>query len=466
MSKETLSLVEEQKKLWNPIVGQQGLDKRIQQAKNGHLPRGLSLDEISEKNEFMRVLGPFASKVLLASDPNNTSIIPEQIAIAGGWCAIRTADVNSIGQNGVIMNPITGSLETIDSVEQVAKWIASSPTFDQVVESIGAPLGAEYVLISERRLWTTRITNKLSQIFARDLSGKEKNLLERGIEEAEIKRSIMTKRYLRFVTQNSDIKVKRIVDEDIWEELQDVQKDLFKKINISVEDLENAYPNEASIISSSALVWSMYSEPYFDMLRTNNAITKKTVFVAEPVLHTYADNQSGNTVVNTIYQDKGIYFEQGGINPNTGFIAFIECVGQNGMNVRKRLQVGEVPNISNWKNLFELDNILDIEKNSVLDVKQNLLFIWGINFLPFGKTKQALLRLTELQEEFQREKEKITSSFSKSSLKKDENIRNKIQSQINELRLEFRSLVANENSVIARDLKNLFTILTSDLEMI
>lgn len=465
MSKEmcTISSDEVQRNLWGKICGEQGITKRVTQAMTGHLPNGLTLPEILKEAEgFSSVLGEFAPRVLIASNPNNPfALVPEQIAVAGGWCALRTKDVAGFNEKGVIMNPENGAIEQIRSVDQVADWIQKAATFDQIIESIGSPKAAEYVVISEKKLWTQRITAKLSQIFNRQLSEEEKDKIEEAIDQTEKDRALMTKRYLGLATGNENLVFQRVVDEDIWEDLEKAKNEMLERAGLSIDGLCNAFPNETPIIKSTALVWAMYSEPYFEILRTRGFITKKNVFIVEPSLHTYADNFSGNKVVQTIYQDKGVYFDKGGINPNTGFIAFMECLTPDGINVRKNLGVAEVPNVTNWPRLFD-GGILDPEKNAVVNPKDNLLFIWGVNFLPFGQTRQRLLELIILQETFLEEKKKNASLFSKSA-QKDKEVRESVQRKTEELRQLFLVNIRGVNEQIALDLKNLFKLLTKGI---
>lgn len=136
-----------QRTLFEPLGGMQGLQRRIDLAKKGWLPYGNTLEELSQQNgRFFEILGNFAPKVLIASAPNNPStLLPEQIAIAGGWCALRTKDVAALGDKGIIMDPQTATIQQVSSVNQVAEWIQKSVSFDQIMESIGAAQASEYV---------------------------------------------------------------------------------------------------------------------------------------------------------------------------------------------------------------------------------------------------------------------------------------------------------------------------------
>lgn len=467
MSKETLIQLtpyQTQQGLWGKICGIDGLTKRIDQARRGHLPDGLILRELTDRTDFEAVLGDnFAPRVLIASDPNNpATLIPEQIAIAGGWCALRTKDVATLSEKCMIMDPKTGLIMPVTSVWQVADWIKQSVSFDQIVESVGFPKGAEYAVISEQGLWSRRLAAKLSDIFDRKLAPAEISAIEKAVARTEQARATMTERYLALAT-GGPVDFRRIVDEDIWDDLRRAKSVMLGRVGLPEWKLIDKFPSESPIIKTSSMVWAMYSEPYFDALRRNGYVTKKTVFIVEPSLHTYADNASGNTVVQTIYQDRGKYFDPKGINPNTGFIAFMECITESGVNVRKNLGVGQVPNISNWRNLFE-NGTLTPDKNLAIEPRDNKLFVWGLNFLPFGATRQNLLRLVKLQEEFIKEKLAITSSVPSSSMR-DPNARKTIQGRVEELRQQMLQRVNRENEQIADALKGLFARLTEGLDI-
>lgn len=463
MTKEILlSQSEIQKKLWGKVCGEQWLKSRIDKARKGHLPGGLTLDGNIER--FNDILGDFAPRVLILSNPDNPlSLLPEQIAAAGGYCALRTKDVESLSKEGVIMNPITSELAEIKSVEQVCRWIIDSVTFDQAIESIGTPEAFEYVAISERRLWTERVNAKLSKVFDRKLSQAEQNMVERSLEEAEKIRAIITERYISLVTGNENVNFKRVIDDDIWEDLKKAQEEMFARAGITINDLVSNFPSDAETIKSSAIVWAMYSEPYFDMLRNKGFIKNKTLFIVEPTLHTFADTAAGNAVVNAIYQNSGEYFDPNGINKNTGFIAFIECVKTGGDSVRKKSGVGEVPNISNWKRLLK-DGFLNPLNNNIIDPTQNQLFVWGVNLFPYGKVRDSLLALLEIQEEFQAEKKKISQRITLECGKKDLDARSRLQCQVDGLRKELLNKILCENEKIALNLEKLFVYLTKGVD--
>ncbi len=460
-----LSPPEVQRNLWGKLCGEQGIQKRLDQARRGHLPSGLSLAELyGEEERFAAVLGEFAPRVLIVSDPSNPlSLVPEQIAVAGGWCALRTKDVANLSQQGVIMDPQTGALQTVRNVDQVACWIQQSVTFDQIVESIGAPNASEYAVISEKRLWTERLVAKTGAIVGRKLNQKEQDALEQAVDISEKVRAEMTKRYLQIVTGNENIIFTRVVDEDIWKDLRLAQAEMLSYVGLSIAKLQAMFPKDAETIKTSAMVWAMYSQPYFQVLRDKGLLEKQTVFVVEPSLHTFADTAPGNEVVQRIYQEQARYFDPKGMNKDTGFIAFIECVTPEGLNVRKNLAVGEVPNIVNWPTLFMEGQALDPSMNAVVNPKDNKLFLWGVNLFPFGKVRERLLRLVTLQEEFQREKAGISQTFSANELKRNPEARISMQQKVGEIRQRIELAVADENQKIAKELQSLLSQLTRNL---
>lgn len=443
-----------QQKLWGSFVDKRPidiLDRRIGEAKAGHLPRGKTLKELSAAQS--EILGnAFAPRVVIMSVPESTSaLVSENIAIAGGWCALRTADVRKLG-NGQIVNPITGQREKITSVEQVADWITDSIAFDQIVEAIGGAIGGEYLGISEQEFWSQRIIEKLNERIGKDMdkeSGnkildvKQQEKIREAIEKAEEKRAEMTQRYLRFVT-GRNVRLRRIVDADIMAELKQAQNELFKKAGLSVEELSEMFPKQRNQILSRAVIWSMYSEPYFDILRRTGNLSKVTVYIVEPILHAAADDDPGKIVVEKIYQNKGIYFDKDGINANTGFVAYMECIDGNGNSTRRALDIGQVPNVSNWQKLLSSGEKLTPDQNNTIDPRKNQLFLWGLNFLPFGKTQEILFRLIELKSRFDIELQKK-------------------QGKEQDILTEFLPEVEMCNQAIAGELKDFFKAMTKGL---
>lgn len=447
-----------QNQVWGKTCRPEGIAMRINDAKKGHLPAGITLAEISEKlDRFSKVSGEFAPRVLIMSAPTNpNSLIPEQLAVAGGWCALRTKDVADLSDRGIIMNPESGEVEKVTSVNQVAEWITRSVTFDQIVESIGPIKGSEYVVMSERRLWSMRIISKLETILRKRLTTDEKSDVIQAVEDAETIRALTTQRYIQYVTGDDNIVFRRVVDEDVWDGLKKARDEMLRKGDLSVEKLKLWYPEAALTLPYSSLVWAMYSEPYFNMLRQEGYMSAKKAYIVEPSLHASAENQAEIDLAINIYRDKGIYGDRKGFNTNTGFIAYLECVDGKGANVRRVLNTGEVPNVSNWQNLFRQGGMLDPQRNLTLTPPDNQLFIWGANLLPVRSTLQALVQLATMQDEYKAEKARFGQQLNKFSTNGE---RSSIQRKANALKDELLQKVEEQNEIIANNLKQLFIYL-------
>lgn len=463
---------EAQSKLFEPLGGSNNIDSKIAGAGRAFTPEGKTLNDLAENGpeKFAEILGEFAPKVLLVTNPNNPkTLVPEQIAAAGGWCAIRTKDLTYLNNQGVMMNPETGRLDKVQSVDQVADWVMQAVAFDQVAEAIGPVRAGEYVAISERRLWAGRLVDKTRHILRRSLSTSEQDTLERAVEAAEQVRAQMTQRYIEFVTQKPGVIFQRVVDDDIWDGLRSARTEMLLKGDLSLSQLRKWYPDEAPFMDSSSLVWAMYAEPYFDLLRSEGYISAKQVFIVEPIMHATAETRPEIDLTQKIFQRAGIYGDPKGFNANTGFIAFVECLNKNGRNVRKEMGIGEVPNIVNWQKFLAQGGTLDPEKNATIIPKDNQLYIWGVNFMPFGQTREALLSLVQLQRRFLEEKAQLQRLYGEV---RDDNtvyvspeVGKIIGQKTNEMKQEYAKIAAQQNEIIAKNLRKLFSHLTEGIRI-
>lgn len=455
-----------QRRLWQPLGGENLLQRKIDLAKRGMLPDGKELPLLEgDECEFSTLLGEFAPKVLIASNPNSgCSLVPEQLAVAGGWCAIRTKDVENISNAGVIMNPVTGELEKVSSVSQVADWIPRAIAFDQIIESVGAVNAREYAVISERRLWSQRLSDKVEAILGK-LSSEERDELELSVETAERIKAELTARYIEYVTGKDRVIFQRVVDDDIWEDLEKARDDMLRQVGLTVEKLETSNPRQKNTLQSSSLVWAMYSQPYLDMLRQKGYIQNQKAFVVEPAMHAALESEAEKEMGRAIYWDKGKYMDQRGFNNDTGFIAYIECLTGNGRNVRKELAAGQVPNISNWNSMLQTNGILDPERNCVLNPADNNLYLWGVNFLPLGSTQRVLLELADIQQIFRDEKTRLSTQFMTNGKGADPSARGRMQQKTETLKAELIDQVRERNFLLARDLRAFFSYITEGIEV-
>lgn len=431
-----------QEKLLGPF---QQTRNRIESAQRGHLPNGKTLEDLP-----LSILGSeFAPKVIIGALPESAT--KDSLTISGGWCTLRLVEAGKLEKERVLLNPVTGTEEPITSIQQVANWLQDSIAFDQVVEAIGPILGNEYVAISESRLWAKRILIAVENSLGK-LKFSERKFLIQAVEDAEKKRALLTERYLQLVLGKS-VRLRRITDREIWGDLRKAQQELFSKSGLSVASMAKEFSNGNNNLSSRVLVFSLYSEPYFAMLRRKGLVTNQNVVISEPTIHTRTKDLAGNAVIQAVYQANGKY-GQPGINPNTGFVAFMECLWQGnekgkgkGEPVRDTLAINQVPNTSNWRELFS-NGFLNPTQEPDLDPLKNPLFVWGVNLIPFGKTRQTLLKLLEVKEQFIDEKKNV-----KLNSKEDaDNFKRKFLDEIKQL---------NQN--LAQDLWDFFERMTEGL---
>lgn len=447
-----------QQRLWGKVFPD-AIRKRQEAAGRGWIPQAIASDETNI--DINAILGEFTPKVLTIANPQSVSLIPEQLAIAGGWCALRTKDMESFKPDvGVLLNPQDGKPEPIKSVQQVCEWIVQSVAFDQVIESIGAATGAEYVAISERKLWSTRIVEKLTKIFLRDLTANEQQQIEEAVEISEQIKFSITQRYLEYVLGRKP-QLARVVDEDIWEDLRGARDEMLQNAGLSIPLLQQEFPTDPTLVNTS-LVWAMYTQPYFDVLRERGYIERNIAIVVEPSHHAFVETKAEVVMARRVFGERGRYFDANGFNNQTGFVTFIECLDGKGQNVRKTLAIDSVPNISNWKRLFTSSGFLSPENNATLTPSDNRLFLWGLNFIPFGKVQEALLQIISVQEEFKKKKDELANQFPVET-RRDVNVRQSMQQKVEELRQELLQQVNQYNEVIAKELQQFFAFITKGI---
>lgn len=449
---------ETQQRLWGRVFPD-AVRKRQDAATRGWIPQPLVGGDANA--EVAHMLGEFAPKVLTIADPQGISLVPEQIAIAGGWCALRTKDMEGFRPDvATLINPATGTPEPIRSVKQVCEWIIQSVAFDQVIESIGAANASEYVAISERKLWSSRIVEKLGKIFSRDLTAKEIQQIDEAVEMSEKIKFGMTQRYMEYLLGGKP-NLTRVVDEDIWEDLRSARDKMLQKAGLSIPALQQEFPTDVTLANTS-LVWAMYTQPYFDVLRDRGYIKRDIAVVVEPSHHAFVETRAEATMARRVFGESGRYFAPGSFNDKTGFVTFIECIDGKGQNVRKTLAIDNVPNISNWRNLFTSGGFLSPESNVTLTPSENMLFIWGLNFIPFGKVQEALLQVVGVQDAFKNAKETLGNQFPVET-RRDPAVRQSMQQQVEELRQEFIQQINQYNESIAKELQQFFAFITKGI---
>ncbi len=373
----------------------------------GRLPQ----PEWAEKN-----LGETYDKTVLASKgveqlgKNKNSVY----TVLGGWCAIRTKCLREIGE-GILTDPVTGKKKQIKTVSQVAQWIQNAVSLDQIVETIGIYNGTNYVAISEEKLWTKKVINTLELYFNRELTDNEKQNIFIVIKTAEEIRYKITKKYIEYVSGHG-ISLTRVFDSDIYDDLIQGRNILFEKVGISINDLVEPMilrilkrsDSELQVgtktrndllnyIDNSTLVWYMYTGDYLELLKKKNYVNTPNGIIIEPWSHAVS-NESEAKFNTLIFTGKNSYLHPGGVNENLAYIAIDEASNYNWKSYKSQLSIAEIPNIQNYKIFFEKNTYTNTFSN--LELAKNLPFMYGVNFLPYGKCRKLLLEIISVNDEY------------------------------------------------------------------
>lgn len=458
---ETQTSATIQKNLWTRVCRPNGVERRVRLVKAGHLPQSSSLAEANGLMEnFGDMLGEFAPRVMVLPQTKE-QLSAENVTVAGGWCALRSRDLDLMRDSSSIRDPLSSAEKVISSVEQYADWLRQSVAFDQIVESVGAVAAKEFVVISERRLWSSRIREKVALALRRKLNSAEEQKLCQALEDAELARSKLTEGYLREVV-GGEFRFRRVVDEDIWGDLRAARDDTLYPIGWDVGRLSREFGISPKVINLSAMVWAMYSQPYFDVLRSNGYATGEFGLVVEPSEHACAETRPESVLAKELYAKKGVYLSPG-LNNRTGFIPYFECLTGNGDNTRKALTIDEIPNVANWQTWMQSGGRLDPEKNATTNPAENQVFLWGMNLLPYGETLTALLSIGALADAFKAQKAEISKTIAVNR-SDPEVFRANIASQqakVNDLRIMIEQAVARQNEVVLANLNALFRKVTT-----
>ena len=306
--------------------------------------------------------------------------------------------------------------------------------------------------ISEVKLWSERICQKLTDNLSLTLSSGERESIFNAVEAADQTRYRLTQKYINFVTESSrGTDLIRLPDYQIWQELIQSREELMGAAKISLDSLARLNGSSLSLLNSLSMVWAMYSEPYFRNLKKSGYISGKTFLLAESASHGIPASATESEFINRVYREIGVYFDRDGINPNTGYAAFIGCIDSNGKNARRTLELGNIPNLANWQQWLE-NGRLAPNNNLNLNLKENQLLLWGLNLMPFDSgVQQAILKLSDIKAQFNQVKMELSRRFSGRDA----------QAPIEELRKTFTPQIYDQNQALAGRLGVFFKYLTT-----
>ncbi len=373
-------------------------------------------------------LGETYDKVILASAGVEKAFTnPDEYTVLGGWCALRTKDLQNI-QRGFLINPFTGSPTTIKTVKQVSQWIKEAISLDQIVETVGLYNGNNYVLISEVSLWAKKIIRYLEQYFSRNLTPYETDSIFTALEESETIRCKITKRYIEYAKEDG-INITRVTDTEIYHELVEQRNELLSRMGTSLREVAEEIVNNRKPFTSSeihnltnfenyideySLVLTMYTGPYLELLQNKKYVTTPSALIIEPWTHIRANNEAMAFCNQKIFANKSgrnNYLTPSGINANLAFIAVIEASNSYFIPDKVVKNISEVPNLKNY------NRYLKQERQEISKMDQpfldNDIFSFTYNYYPYGICNSLLCEaLSKTENHRIRSNQQTSSTFS------------------------------------------------------
>ncbi len=381
------------------------------QQPNGGIPDG----KLPSHDWAEKFLGETFHKVILAT--NGIEKLGEkgyEFTVLGGWCAVRTQCLKEISE-GKLTDYISGETKTFTTTFEVARWLQSAIAFDQIIEAVGKYNGTEYVAISEERMWTEKVVHALERYFSRKLHQTEKDEIQIAIHNAEEKRYECTKRYLEYAS-GKKINLLRVVDRDIYKDLELARTRLFRKLNISLSDLtkstidritnrkqilevnelENFIKSINSYIKSYSLIWMMYTGPYLSILKKKGFVKTPKAIVIESWNHFSGIEIEAKTEFNyrLFGQNNGEnnQLQPHSINEDIAFIAMDEPSDFRWKRHRRTRKINKVPNIHNVEKYVHTLSVSPTITS--LDLSKNEVYQECFNFIPY---KQGFTLLNKMQ---------------------------------------------------------------------
>lgn len=362
---------------------------------------------------------------------NEMQLEINNITAIGGWCAVRTKDFENI-KRGVLENPLSGELSPISKIADVTSWLRKSQSLDQIIESVGTFTGDKYVIMSERRLWTTKLEKALEKFFQRSLSQKETQNLYEAVIFSETRKYEMTKKYIDFVTKKSNF-VTEIRDEDYMQEIEKNKNRLLENHKIDLDKLTALFINQksqdrditndekkelADYISEYTKVWYFFTGDYLENILKKNGIvrTEKAVLIncwQYSVNYQIKLEQIINKIV--LNQGKG-YLSKGFENENIWFVAYLSAEDYRFRQYKTHKSLSLIPNATNFKN-YLLSLTEHVNKLNTTFLSNDIFFQDIFNFAQDFESVQILKQITNENSEFSNVRNSIKQSDNQQKLK-------------------------------------------------
>lgn len=374
----------------------------------------------------------------------------DDITAIGGWCALKTADMDRIRNDSSITDPLTGVTERIISVQQMAEWLERAIDIIQIREAVGIFKGTEYVAISEVESWGDRMKSEAARCLGRSLLPIEITRLEDALNNAELKRFTYTQRYLDYVTKRENNLV-RVVDYDISSDLDRIRDEMLEEAGISLKELQVKFPNERGSLPGYSRIWGMYLGSWLQLLQTKGFITTSKGMIIEPTSHALGETKAKADVNYRIFGDKrNSYLNKTGINANLAFATFADVLYPSGDRMAKKYTVDRLPNPENWPSF--LRNIEDDQMSGDLTLSRNPAFIWGVNLFPYGQARTALLRMVLIKDTYQQQKNALGLEGLNSSQDAKESNTVKVQ----KLKIEYALQMREQAQIVIAEMGKMF----------
>jgi len=443
--------------LFSKLLGEEKISK-IQSAIVG--PSGKMGQGVVPSMKWMNErFGEFGERILMVPSKYQRIKERDSFTTIGGICAVRTADVNLLQNEGKI-DPVdqywltregltVARRKEVTGVDQFADYLRMAIGIDQIIEAIGVSRGNKYVAISEERLWSERMSAILEERLKRELTGPEKTKIRGAVKEAEEKRFRYIRNYINLVRGSSDTDLTPVIDEDVFGDLVEVRRQMMDIAGISLEKLASTFNEDTKTLDGLSIVWGMYIGPYITMLKKKGYISTQMSLIVEPWMHAAAERQSKDYLDEKLFTGKNEYLQPGGLNENVGLIPYMGISLPNGKRARQAKTISEVPNSTNYRNFLDfLWSDFSMSSGTSLNLSENPVFIWGVNLFPYGSVRSALLKMVDLQIAYKQEKVGVTSSG-------DSDIQGK-QRKVAELKSNFESLMIPNVEQVVRGLKEMF----------
>jgi len=356
--------------------------------KGGRLKNGNTLveqptKELFEKthNQIICVPKNFNNWILKTPYPTITTF--------GGICVLRTYENRTLSLKSKLIDTKTGKHITPNNLKTFIKWIETNISLDQITSAILPNQTNNYILYTEETLWSKKLISYFEKINNTKLNSQQKQLIFKACQNTEKKKFKLVKKYLQHIS-DKNIKIEHITDTSIMNILIKARNTLFKKTNITIDNITNEVISNLSKpinnrkqiynhLEQYTLVWTLFTGIFWDLMYKNRLIKTKNILITAPWSLTTPNKPDGKSFFNDVVFSSNNQYLETGINKNIALIATQEPSTFNHKTYTTNKPINEVINILNWK-----DKIEEYKKATVtLNLDENKVYIATSNYLPY-----------------------------------------------------------------------------------